>query len=271
MTYFGFLARYVVAPTLLLRLAELWDERQGRTLPDSLQGWPAWNIIAAHAFIAVAYTTLWDNYLVATKVWWYDPQRVTGLLIGYVPIEEYTFFILQTILTGAWLLLMARNQRSEPPPPAHPGRIRVIGTLITGAGWLASLWGLFSRRAPLTYISLLFAWALPPIMLQIIFGGDVLWQRRKLALSALIPTTLYLAAADRLAITNGNWTINPAKTVGLHLFGTLPLEEFLFFLMTNTLVAFGVTLVMAQESKRRAVHLAGDLVNFVKGITSRRI
>ncbi|MEL6526515.1 MAG: hypothetical protein AAFQ07_12485 [Chloroflexota bacterium] len=35
----------------------------------------------------------------------------------------------------------------------------------------------------------------------------------------------------------------------------LPIEEFIFFLITNTLVTFGMTLVLAEESLPRAVAL----------------
>ena len=57
-------------------------------------------MLVALATIAVVYTTPWDNYLVATGVWYYDPRLVLNLTIGYVPIEEYAFFILQAFLTG---------------------------------------------------------------------------------------------------------------------------------------------------------------------------
>lgn len=50
--------------------------------------------------IALIYTTPWDNYLVASGVWFYDPARVWNIILGWVPLEEYIFFILQTILTG---------------------------------------------------------------------------------------------------------------------------------------------------------------------------
>src|SRR5205085_4477808 len=50
--------------------------------------------------IAVVYTTPWDNYLVASGVWYYDPRLVLNVTLGYVPLEEYLFFILQTCLTG---------------------------------------------------------------------------------------------------------------------------------------------------------------------------
>jgi lycopene cyclase domain-containing protein len=58
------------------------------------------------AMVAMVYTTPWDNYLVATGVWYYAPHLVLNLIIGHVPIEEYAFFILQTFLTGlfgVWL------------------------------------------------------------------------------------------------------------------------------------------------------------------------
>ena len=66
----------------------------------------------------------------------------------------------------------------------------------------------------------------------------------------LLPT-LYLSLADTIAIRAGTWTIDPAQTTGLHFPGGLPLEEFVFFLMTNLLITFGTTLVLARESQQR--------------------
>src|SRR5688572_24913232 len=57
-------------------------------------------ILIGLAAIAVIYTTPWDNYLVATGVWYYDTGLVLNKTIGYVPVEEYAFFILQSFLTG---------------------------------------------------------------------------------------------------------------------------------------------------------------------------
>jgi hypothetical protein len=34
--------------------------------------------------------------------------------------------------------------------------------------------------------------------------------------------------------------------------GVLPIEEIIFFLLTNTLIVFGATLVLAEESQERA-------------------
>ena len=52
------------------------------------------------SLVAVLYTTIWDNYLVSNRIWWYDPNLVTGITLGWVPIEEYLFFILETFLVG---------------------------------------------------------------------------------------------------------------------------------------------------------------------------
>ena len=68
---------------------------------------------------------------------------------------------------------------------------------------------------------------------------------------AIVPLTLYLSLSDALAIGSGTWTINPEQSLDLLLGGILPLEELLFFLLTNTLVTFGVTLMLAPETLAR--------------------
>jgi len=106
-------------------------------------------------------------------------------------------------------------------------------------------------------------WALPPVMLQTGFGADILWENRRYLLTTVIPMTLYLALADKLAISSGTWTINPAQSLNIFVFGTLPIEEFIFFLMTNVLVAVGVTLLSSTSSKER-------FMRYTQAIKSRR-
>ncbi len=65
--------------------------------------------LAVLILLAVIYTTPWDNYLVATRVWYYDPALVWNVVFGYVPLEEYLFFILQTILAGMFTLWLWRR------------------------------------------------------------------------------------------------------------------------------------------------------------------
>lgn len=40
---------------------------------------------------------VWDFYAIERGHWWFDEQRVTGLSIGILPIEELLFFIIVPI------------------------------------------------------------------------------------------------------------------------------------------------------------------------------
>ena len=93
-----------------------------------------------------------------------------------------------------------------------------------------------------TYVAFLLGWALPVIVLQWCVGHRVLRaHRRTLLLGVLIPT-VWLASADVLAIRAGIWSFNPDLTLGIWI-GGLPLEEGLFFLITNVMVVQGILLV----------------------------
>jgi lycopene cyclase domain-containing protein len=254
MTYFGFLALFVGIPILLLSGLTLRDRRRGVTPPSSLNNLPIGLAIVLHSIIALLYTTPWDNYLVATSVWWYDPSLVSGLVIGYVPIEEYTFFVLQPILTGLWVALLMRRLPLR-PSALRPG-LRVKAVIGTAAIWLLAVMILLSGWQPGTYLGLELSWALLPVMLQLGFGADILWRFRWQVIPGILVPTLYLSAADALAIGAGTWTIDPAQSVQVHLLGVLPLEELIFFLLTNTLVTFGVVLIQAQESRTRIPFLS---------------
>ncbi|GAB4479129.1 MAG: lycopene cyclase domain-containing protein [Anaerolineae bacterium] len=268
MTYFGFLLRFLVPPIIVLALLVYRDRRAGRAMPPGLRGRAPLIVLAAHVLVALIYTTPWDNYLVATGVWWYNPELVTGVTIGWVPIEEYTFFILQPIMTGLLLIWLA--PRLAPPSAAvRPDRALRLGvTLTLGILWAAMVVMLVIGWRPGTYLALILAWALPPIMLQTGFGADTLWHHRRLVLSTLALAIGYLAIADAVAINAGTWTISPEQTVGVLLGGILPLEELVFFIITNVLLTFGMTLVMAVESQRRVVGLRLPGIGSIAGHTS---
>lgn len=271
MTYFGFLLRFLVVPIGVLLIVHLILYWRGRRLPDSLRGMPAIPTLLAHILIALIYTTPWDNYLVATGVWYYNPDLVTGIVIGWVPIEEYTFFLLQPILTGLWLFFLAmvldlgNGEKFEKP------QLRRWSVILVGLVWIVSVILFLADWPPATYLSIILAWALPPILLQLAVGADILWRYRKLVFWSLVPITLYLAFADSLAIRDGTWTIDPGQSfeVFINVFGNpLPVEEFVFFLLTNVLLVFGLTLVLAKESQYRVF---GEIVPWVKNLRQPRI
>jgi lycopene cyclase domain-containing protein len=247
--YLIFLVYFLLAPIILLSLLALWDQKRGKSLPPVLQGHSLLKMLGLLIVIALVYTTPWDNYLVATRVWWYNPELVVGITLGWVPLEEYLFFALQPLMIGLWLLLLARRL---PVPSENNGRsARVIAVSLAGAIWLAAVIILFTGWQPGTYLALELAWALPPILLQLIFGADILFRHRRLVLLTIIPVTLYLGLADTVAIAGGTWTIDPAQSFGILLGGILPVEEFVFFLLTTIVVTFGLVLSIAIESRKQ--------------------
>ena len=249
MTYFGVLLRFILPPLVLLIVLvplDLWRWLSGRANRPDLKPYA---ILLAHIAIALIYTTPWDNYLVATSVWWYDPNLVTGLKLGYVPVEEYTFFIVQTLLTGLWTIYLLRRTPAR-PVRANPDLRRRASLAIMLLWFLSlSLW-LFAWQ-PGTYLNLILIWALLPVLLQAAFGADILLAHTRVLLPIIAVPTLYLWIVDGLAIASGTWTIDPSQTTGLKL-GVLPIEEMLFFLMTNLIVGYGISLMLSTDSQQRA-------------------
>jgi lycopene cyclase domain-containing protein len=174
--------------------------------------------------------------------------------------------VLQPILTGLWLVFLAR--RLSPPPLAistkHAAAQRWGGLAALAVLWIISVIILFMGKQPLTYIALLLAWALPPLMLQVGFGGDILWHYRKLIFWTILPATIYLCVADAIAIESGTWTINPEQSVNFFV-GGLPVEEIVFFFVTNVMITVGTTLVLARQSQARAPRSVLNVMNRMAG------
>lgn len=250
---------------------------------------PPWVVLMGLVVVAVVYTFPWDNHLISERVWWYNPALVSRVRLGQIPLEELLFFVLQTILIELWVLwLIPRAGRytpvaehtasatAETDANASPDNARKIGPsqliqkhvtarvrsdsattirwIVVAAG--ALIWGialviLLRGWRPETYLGWELVWALPPLIVQLGLGGDLLWSRRGLLLAALVPAIVYLSVADALAIQVGIWTVSPSQSLGLLLGGVLPLEELIFYIVTSALVTCGVILGVAPEMRRR--------------------
>jgi lycopene beta-cyclase len=267
MTYLQFHLVFIIPPLVLLmarlpRASAVLGPRACWTLP-------------AIAVIALVYTTPWDNYLVYRGIWWYGPDRVIGA-IGYVPVEEYLFFVLQPLLTGAWTYEVlvrsgwgragagrsrtATNQaggegNASPDEQADTAAGIVLRSVFlplpTGGRALGIVLYLLAASAgalALTYtrgvyLGLILVWAAPVLAAQWAFVARAVLRAPRAFVTAVAVPTLYLWFADRIAIGAGIWSISPEYTTGLHLLG-LPVEEALFFLVTNLLVVQGVLLFL---------------------------
>jgi lycopene beta-cyclase len=231
LSYLQFHLVFILPPLILLAWLRPW-----RAVGEG-----SWRFIPLLAVIAFVYTTPWDNYLVWRGVWGYGEQRVIGV-IGFVPIEEYLFFLLQPLLTGLWLyLVLGRRRAAAPRAVPRPTAVRAGGAVaylslaLAGAALLTT--------TPGTYMGLILAWAAPVLAGQWAYAGHRIAAHGRTAILGIAIPTLYLWVADAVAIRLGIWEISPVYTVGLRPFG-LPVEEALFFLVTNVLVVQGLILFL---------------------------
>ena len=92
-----------------------------------------------------------------------------------------------------------------------------------------------------TYAGLILVWACPPLALQWSLGFNALIRTFKLWFLPWLLLTIYLCLADAFAISKGIWSLNPETRSGWDL-GNLPIEEALFFTLTNLFVIQGLCL-----------------------------
>lgn len=237
MTYGEFLGVFLL-PVLLL--SGIWA--LGRQLRAPLLGRSFFLTASFLSTVAVLYTTPWDNYLVAKGIWRYPPERVWGVELGWVPLEEYLFFVLQSLLSTAWL--WGLGARLRPDSPCVLSRFQRWGVAMVGLSIAMGAWmGWAYHEGEYTYAFLILGWAIPVITVQWLLGANSFCQHRQLLLWGISVPTLYLWIADSFAIQNGIWDIARPTSTGLLLFGILPIEEALFFLVTNMMLGLGFVLV----------------------------
>ena len=230
-TYLGFHLLFVLPPILLVgtlayvRSAVTW----GRV--------PFFGLVVI-LVLAVVYTTPWDNLLILLGVWSYG-EGVTAAHIWAAPIGEYLFFVLQPILVALWLYNLDIPTHGNLRLPAWQRAVGAIGGLVVCAVGVALL-----LAGPSTlYLGAIIAWAGPILAIQWAFGWPHLIRARKAVALGIAVPTVYLWFIDRYAIVNGIWTISDTYTIGLAPFG-LPIEEAVFFLITNVFIVQGLVLYL---------------------------
>ena len=223
MTYFKFLIIFICLPLLVSICAKILLNKANKT---------EYKPVALMALVALVYTTPWDNYLIMRGIWTYPTGGVVGVL-GYVPIEEYFFMVLQATLGGVlWTLWVPHSQYAK-LKFSYTGLLTALLIGIIGAISLIYEAG--------TYIGLILLWACPPLALQWGLGSHALIKSFKTWAPLWIGLSAYLCIADYYAINKGVWSITPATRTGWGI-GNLPVEEILFFTLTNLFVLQGMCL-----------------------------
>lgn len=160
-----------------------------------------------------------------------------------IPAEELFFFVVQTYITSLLYhvlnkpLLHAEYLGSKSPASRVMHRVVQVATSsLTLLGfWLVSKGGIG------TYLGLILTWACPFALLTWTLGGlfmaSLPWT--SVALPIVLPT-LFLWVVDELALRRGTWAIESGTKLGITVWGSLEVEEAVFFAATNVLIVFGL-------------------------------
>ncbi len=211
--------------------------------------WSAGSLHAMAYVVAAAFvfTTPWDNLAAKRGIWGF-PRDKYEARIGYLPVEEYLFFILQTLNVMLGVRLMFR---------LHPLWHLEVNTTLTSFTWLclaASVpawiliglqlqrWG--RARGPRLNYVLHLAWFLPVVYVQWLLAPELF--ARHLGLLALVTLAfgIYYTIADYLAVLAGLWFFDEKQITGVKIGGRLPWEEAAFFFLTSLLVAQSYLLLL---------------------------
>jgi lycopene beta-cyclase len=189
--------------------------------------------------IVMAFTSPWDNWAVKKGIWDFPPKRI-WFRIGYLPIEEYIFFVWQTlnvILSVRWFMLTFPSWRTGILTPVGPvqGGLLLIIIIIWVSKGLRMDWRPVSERN--WYAWHLLFWFVPVIFLQWAIAGLLFWHYAPVLLGATLWWGTYYTLADWVAVRQKVWYFDRRKINSWRLAKVLPWEEIAFFYLTSLLVA----------------------------------
>jgi len=195
----------------------------------------------------MVFTTPWDNLAAKWGIWGF-PREKFSLRIGYLPVEEYAFFLLQSAN-----VMLALRAVFHFVPDWQLGQEAEIGkwTLICLAAsvipWFFvafQLYWLRRKAGPRVNYAIHLAWFLPVIYAQWILAPPLFFGHA--ALIALVTGAfgVYYTLADLAAVRAGTWFFDEKQITGVKLAGVLPWEEIAFFFLTSLLVAQSYLLLL---------------------------
>lgn len=112
---------YHILFTLPLLAALLWVMRTTLTTAHAI-------CMGITAVIAFAFTTPWDNYAVFLGIWSFGDAVSLGYplhhlsdhtsWLGHIPVEEYAFFVIETLLACLTVTFFIQRQKTRETPIA---------------------------------------------------------------------------------------------------------------------------------------------------------
>jgi lycopene cyclase domain-containing protein len=240
MTYLRFHLIFNV-PVLILLVALSWS-----------QPWTTEELIAFGLVLlaVMIFTTPWDNLAAKWGIWGF-PREKYSLRLGYLPVEEYAFFLLQSanvMLAVRALFRFFPDWQSGLETAISPLTLIFIGaSLIPWIVVIFQLRWLRRKFGPSANYAIHLAWFLPVIYFQWLLTPQLFGDHA--GLLALITGTfgIYYTLADLAAVRAGTWFFDEKQITGIKLAGVLPWEEIAFFFLTSLLVAQSYLLLLPSD------------------------
>lgn len=181
--------------------------------------------------------------------------------IAEVPIEEIFFFVIQSIFTSQLYILFGLfetpSQHLIYPTHTLVRKVARYGPLFLLPGVCLTGWKMAIPETHTFYLGCIMWWITPVMtFLWFVAGDHFLSRGRTAALTISIPT-VYLCIVDTIALRAGTWHITERTSTGIFVWPDLPLEEFTFFLVTNTLLVCGMS---AFERSFAVIDVFGDIL-----------
>ena len=196
------------------------------------------------------FTTPWDNLAAKWGIWGF-PREKYSLRIGYLPVEEYAFFLLQSVNV---MLAIRALFHFVPNWASGQGVLIGKGTLyclaVSVLPWLFigfQLRWLRKRGGPCVNYAVHLAWFLPVIYGQWVLAPFLFLSHAGLLATVTFAFGIYYTLADIVAVRAGTWHFDEKQITGVKLAGLLPWEEIAFFFLTSLLVAQSYLLLLPSD------------------------
>jgi putative membrane protein len=191
--------------------------------------------------VVMLFTSPWDNFAVKQRIWDFPDERLLGR-IGFLPVEEYAFFLIQSLQVMGLIGILALGM--GPRESLSDVNFTQIGTWFPTVAvlllWLVvgiSLGGRIWKTSRFHYAWHLLYWFLPLILLQWAFAWPILLPRLDWIVTATLAIGTWLSFADWIAVRQGIWFFDEAQITGWKIGRILPWEEIAFFYITSLLVS----------------------------------
>jgi lycopene cyclase domain-containing protein len=217
------------------------------TLPWTAEELTAFGLVLLAVMI---FTTPWDNFAAKWGIWGF-PREKYSLRLGYLPLEEYAFFLVQSVNVMLAIRALFRFFPDwELGPETEVDRWTLICLAASLIPWLLvaiQLRWLRRHFGPCVNYAIHLAWFLPVIYAQWVLAPWLFWAHAGLLALVTGAFGIYYMLADLAAVRAGTWYFDEKQITGVKLASILPWEEIAFFFLTSLLVAQSYLLLLPSD------------------------